>query len=363
MRFARSGPLVAAALAVAAAGLAGLGRIGVLPAMAFGGASQWHGALMVTAIGTFIAVERATVIRRPWVWSAPALSALGALALIAGAPIVVGGIVIALAAAIVVAVMARGAAATPGIAVGLMTAGAVAWLASAILLLLDRPLVSVVPWWAAFLVLTIAGERHELARILRPSRAALVAFAFPVILFALGTALTLVDLRAGTFALGVGEVAIAAWLFTRDRPPAASRANPLSRFIARSTRLAYVWLAVAGLLNALVDVPAGLPYDATLHALFTGFVLTMIFAHAPIVLPAIVGGSVTFRPAIYAPLVLLTVSVAVRVAGDLVGRTDGRAIGAVGVGLALALFAATMVSSVRSRRAESRAAVHAAGLR
>src|SRR5512141_2927059 len=76
-RFIRFGPVVLAALGVAAAGWAGLGRIAVVPALAAGGAGEWHGAIMVTAIATFIAVERATVIRRQWVWAAPALSALG----------------------------------------------------------------------------------------------------------------------------------------------------------------------------------------------------------------------------------------------------------------------------------------------
>lgn len=349
----RSAPVVAAVLTVATAGWAGLARVGLLPSPPLAGPSTWHGALMVTAIATFIAVERAAVIRRPWVWAAPVISAAGAILLIAGADNA-GALLIAASAAIIVVAMARGAAATPGIAIVLMTAGAAAWLVAALLLVTAQPLVRIVPWWSAFLVLTIAGERHELAHILRPSRRALITFAFPVVLLAIGTTLTLVDLRAGAYALGIGDIGIALWLVARDRPLAASRTHPLARFIGRTTRAAYLWLAVAGLLTVLVDVPAGLLYDAELHALFVGFVLTMIFAHAPIVLPAILGGMVEFRAVIYAPLALLTLSVAVRVASDVAGDADGRALGAAGIGIALPLFAAVMASSFRARRVQAR---------
>jgi hypothetical protein len=352
---------VIAALGVAAAGWAGLGRIAVVPALGVGGAGEWHGAVMVTAIATFIAVERATVIRRQWVWAAPMLSAVGLAAIVVGAPIEAASLVIAASAAIVVLVMARGAAATPGVAIALMSAGAVAWLVAALLFIAGTPVAHVVPWWSAFLVLTIAGERHELARMLRPSQAALMAFAFPVALYAVGTALTLVDLGAGSFAAGVAEVALAAWLIARDRPMRASRAHPLSRFIAAGTRIAYVWLAVAGLLLALGRIPAGLWYDAELHALFAGFVLTMILAHAPIILPAVTGKMVAFRGVMYAPLALLTLSVAVRIAGDLTEHPDGRAVGATGTGIALLLFAATMAAAMRPRRSGATSTVRSEG--
>lgn len=348
---------------MAAAGWAGLGRLSVVPAMTFGGAAGWHGALMVTAIATLIAVERATVVRRPWAWAAPVLSALGAIALILGAS-TIGGLLITASAAVVVVVMVRGAAATPGIAVVLMTLGAVAWLVSALLFfMLELPLASVVPWWSTFLVLTIAGERHELARVLRPSRAAALAFTPLVALCVIATAIVLVDRRAGTVLLGIAQICLALWLIVRDRPLRASLRVPLARYIGVATRLAYVWLAVAGTLNIAVDVPAGLSYDAALHALFVGFVITMILAHAPIVLPAILGGAVGFQRSLYAPLVTLSVSVAVRVAADLLGSAEGRAIGAVGVGIALPLFAVTMITSFRARRPDSAAAVRAAGLR
>jgi hypothetical protein len=57
-----------------------------------------------------------------------------------------------------------------------MGLGALTWLIGNGLWLIGWPVHRVVLWWAAFLVLTIARERLELARILRPSRASFVAF-------------------------------------------------------------------------------------------------------------------------------------------------------------------------------------------
>jgi hypothetical protein len=64
----------------------------------------------------------------------------------------------------------------------------------------------------------------------------------------------------------------------------------LTRFIAVCLRSGYGWLSVGGVLTwRFASVLAGPYYDAMLHAIFVGFVVTMIFGHAPIILPAILG--------------------------------------------------------------------------
>ncbi len=62
---------------------------------------------------------------------------------------------------------------------------------------------------------------------------------------------------------------------------------------------------------------AGPRYDAMLHAIFLGFVFSMIFAHAPIILPTITGLALPFQSAFYLHAGLLHLSLALRVAGDL----------------------------------------------
>jgi hypothetical protein len=54
-----------------------------------------------------------------------------------------------------------------------------------------------------------------------------------------------------------------------------------------------------------------------LHAIFLGFVFSMIFAHAPIILPTITGLALPFQNSFYIHAALLHISLLVRVAGDL----------------------------------------------
>ena len=62
---------------------------------------------------------------------------------------------------------------------------------------------------------------------------------------------------------------------------------------------------------------AGPSYDAMLHAIFLGFVFSMIFAHAPIILPTITGLALPFQSAFYLHVALLHLSLLLRIAGDL----------------------------------------------
>src|SRR5690606_20942175 len=54
--------------------------------------------------------------------------------------------------------------------------GAACWPIGTAFWLAGNPLHTVVPWWLAFLILTIAGERLELSRFLPPSPGAKAAF-------------------------------------------------------------------------------------------------------------------------------------------------------------------------------------------
>ena len=54
-----------------------------------------------------------------------------------------------------------------------------------------------------------------------------------------------------------------------------------------------------------------------LHSIFLGFVFSMIFAHAPIIFPAITGRTLVYRKALYAHGILLHLSVALRIGSDI----------------------------------------------
>jgi hypothetical protein len=111
---------------------------------------------------------------------------------------------------------------------------------------------------------------------------------------------------------------LSAWLFRYDVARRTVRQGGLTRFMAVCLLSGYSWLALAGALALCSPGDmAGPAYDAMVHALFVGFVFAMIFGHAPVIFPAVLGGRMIFRSRFYVHLALLHVSLAMRVVGDL----------------------------------------------
>jgi len=299
-----------------------------------------HGPLMVSGfLGTLIGLERAVALERRWTYIGPLVSALGAVLLIAGVSGWPGPLLITLGSLGLVAVFGviiRRQTALFTVTMGL---GALAWLTGNALWLAERPIYRVVLWWAGFLVLTIVGERLELSRLLRLSRASRTSFVLATGLFLAGLVLTEADLSAGTRLAGAGMAALTVWLFRYDIARRTVRQAGLSRFIAVCLLSGYVWLGVSGLLALRFGgLTAGPRYDAMLHALFLGFVFGMIFGHAPIIFPALLGWPITFRPTFYLHLALLQLSLLLRLAGDLALWSSGRLWGGLLNALVLLLF-------------------------
>ena len=130
------------------------------------------------------------------------------------------------------------------------------------------------------------------------------------------------------------------------------RQSGLTRFIAVTLLSGYVWLGAAGIL-ALGSgaVAAGGRYDAMLHAVMLGFVFSMIFGHAPIIFPAVLGIGVAYHPAFYAHVALLHVSLLLRVTGDLAPWPAARAWGGLLNGIAIVAFLANTAYSALAPRA------------
>src|SRR5690606_38266987 len=76
-------------------------------------------------------------------------------------------------------------------------------------------------------------------------------------------------------------------------------------------------------------------------AVFVEFVFSMIFGHAPIIFPAVLGVPPFYRPVFYVPLGLLHDSLVLRVAGDLAGGLAMRRWGALFGAAAIVLFLAS----------------------
>jgi hypothetical protein len=206
-----------------------------------------------------------------------------------------------------------------------MAAGSVAWLIGNLLWLSGRPVFLIVLWWAGFLILTVAGERLELGRLTRLTKRIERLFLAGAALFSAGLILSVYFPGPGTRLAGLGMLSLAAWLLRWDIARRTIRQKGLPRFAAACLLSGYIWLGTAGIL-ALINgfQAAGLLYDAMLHAVFVGFIFSMIFGHAPIIFPAIFGTTARFHATGYVYLILLHLSMLLRIAGDLAGYHQAR---------------------------------------
>ncbi len=210
--------------------------------------------------------------------------------------------------------------------------------------------VPAVPWWMGFVVLTIAGERLELSRFGPASPRARAAFAVIVAVMVIGLVGTLRSPPADAPLFAVALLALALWLMRQDIARRTVRQSGLTRYIAVCLLGGYVWLALAGALGAAGGFAAGDTLrDGALHAVFLGFVVSMIFGHAPIILPAVARVRLAYSPAFYGPLALLHLSVLARVAGDLSGAAHLVQWAAIGNGASLLLFVLTTVVAILRR--------------
>jgi hypothetical protein len=308
-----------------------------------------HGPLMVSGFfGTVIALERAVALARRWAYLGSLAAGLGAVALISGAPARVGQALLVAASVVLVASSIAIFMRQRALFTLTLVAGAGFWLLGNALWLGGMPVYDVVPCWAGFLVVTIAGERLELSRVLGPSRAATRAFVLILAALAAGIVTSVVHAQAGTLAFAAALVALAVWLVRHDVARRTVRQKGLTRFIAVCLLAGYAWLALGGavILAAGGLGPGSASYDAALHALMLGFVFSMVFGHAPVIVPAVARVQVPYHPSFYVPLALLHSSLAVRVAGDAIGSYPWRGAGGLLNAVALLAFVVVTIAAI-----------------
>ena len=285
-----------------------------------------HGPLMVAGfMGTLITLERSVAVEfmvsgwlKKLVYLPPLLSGIGGLLLLFGVQSWVGPLLMVLGSIGLVLMLLKIYLLHPVLHSAIIALGAVMLVIGNTLWLFGQPVPNVVLWWAGFLIMTIAGERLELSRLLVLSTTSRRLFLAATLLFVAGLALSHVDYALGARLAGVGMLALSLWLLRYDIAWRRIKAGGQARFIAISLLSGYVWLVVAGVLAILFGGEmSGLRYDAMLHAIFLGFTFTMIFAHAPIIFPVVLKVPSTYTPWFYSHLILLHISLILRVVGDL----------------------------------------------
>jgi hypothetical protein len=279
-----------------------------------------HGPLMVAGfLGTLIGLERAVALQRWWAYGIPVCAGLSALTALLTMPIPISASLAVVAGMLLIAVFVTLYCQYPSEHFIIMALSALAWLSGNALWLADAAFFSIVPWWVGFLVLMIAGERLELSRLRRPTALIRRAFHGCVAVILIGLVWSLFDFPTAIRISGLGFLGLAAWLLRYDMAWQSAQQSGLPRFMAVSLIAGYLWLAAGGILWIIFAqfFSAGPRYDAMLHAIFLGFVFSMIFAHAPIILPTITGLALPFQNTFYLHASLLHLSLLLRIAGDL----------------------------------------------
>ena len=309
-----------------------------------------HGPLMVVGfLGTLIGLERAVALKRWWAYGIPVLSGASALSALLAAPPQLAASLAAVASILMVAVFITLYRQYPSEHFIVMALSGLGWFVGNARWFMEGAGFVFVPWWVGFLVLMIAGERLELSRLRRPTPLIRGAFHASVAVILIGLGYSFFDFPTALRLAGVGLLLLALWLLRYDLVWQSARQAGLPRFMAICLIAGYVWLAAGGILwiGFAQFFSAGLTYDAMLHAIFLGFVFSMIFAHAPIILPTITGLRLPFQKVFYLHAGLLHLSLLLRIAGDLTQSLWLQRWGGLLNALAVLLFLVNNIRAVR----------------
>jgi hypothetical protein len=314
-----------------------------------------------------IALERAVALGKPWAFAAPACMGLGGVALISPLPLPVAGALLMAGTGIQTVIFIPLWRRRRDAAVLVQALGAVCAFGAAILFTGGATTASFLGWLVGYVVLLISGERMELARLGRSNDRAEQAVLGAGALLLVTIVLQLLFPGWAAPVLGIVLLGIVAALLNVDVASKMIRSTGLPRFSAACLMAGYVWLTVAGFILVLTANPFdGGAYDALVHSVMLGFTMSMIFAHAAVILPAVLRRPLPYHPIMYFPAVLLHVALAVRIiGGDLRGVRLVWQIGGVGNVIAVLAFALTAVvtgisASTLARRRRA-AALRAAG--
>jgi len=273
-----------------------------------------HGALMVGSfLGTLICIERSVSYHNKAALFVPLVNGLSLIFFLLAMP-KIAYIFLILGGAGLTGIYYIVYVKHKGIHILIMMAGAMCYLIGSAVLCNSSFYPAVVMWWIAFLFLTITGERLELSRfiLLKNKIKKQSVLIFLISLFIVSIFLPFHS-DLGSLLSAVSMIGSAIWLFKYDMAKHSLKKPGQSFYSGMLLITGYCWLMLTGVFFAL-GAYLGSFYDASLHAFFLGFVFMMIFAHAPVILPAVLKlGSSPFGKTLYMWYVLLNLTLIFRV--------------------------------------------------
>jgi hypothetical protein len=335
----------------------GLARLGVSTPEIYQSVSGLHSAFMISAFfGTLIGLERAVATRYWWSYLGPLFSGLAGLSLlILTQGNSVAPLLLTIASAIFTLASVMIVLKQPALFTVTLWLAATLWFCGNCLWFWSNNFWGSIPFGLSFLVLTIAGERLELTRFMKPRPLARKLFIGLMLLITFGSVRSALSGFGENDLLGFGFAGLAIWLLNFDIARKTIRQTGITRFVAACLLSGYAWLLVGGiLLTATMNTSLGnYQLDAAIHSLALGFIVSMVIGHAPIIFPAIMRVAIPYSDRMYVPLVLLHLSVAIRISGDLLSDQAIRSFGGSLNVLALLVFIINLIYQVWSGRVKS----------
>jgi len=212
-----------------------------------------------------------------------------------------------------------------------------------------------VPWWLAFLIVTIIGERVELARLAFASGSTERRITAESTALMVGLTVALYSPTVGYPLIGLALGALMVDTAWHDVARGTVRMQGLPRLAAVCMLSGYAWALVPALMW-IVAPPAfdGYGYDAGVHAITIGFVVSMLLAHAPVIIPAVARREVPYHVAMWVPFAFLQVSLLLRLlSGAREAAYPWRLGGTLGVVGVLLFVATTLTVTIRRARTAS----------
>lgn len=235
-------------------------------------------------LGTLISLERAMVMKNKFWLLVPFISGLSIPAMLwLGWPTV--GIALLLMASLgLMGIMYLQTVKHPVLYQYIMSIGAASWILGNFVLINTGLVAAAVPWWMGFLLLTIVGERLELSKFLPTPKWAKKGLLWILVLFVFSMWIPFHG--SGNLLMGFSVILISVWLLYFDMAKIASKKTDQFKYIGVGLRVGYLWLFFNGLILIFYSLHP-LYYDLFLHTFFLGFTFSMIWAHAPIILPMV----------------------------------------------------------------------------
>ncbi len=140
-----------------------------------------------------------------------------------------------------------------------------------------------IDFWSLFFIFTILGERYELIKNFKKISKISKYLIFVIILF-LPFLLKFHTLK------GIALAGLSVVFITTDIVLINLRKSDPFRFTAYCILSGYIWLIIYGLSFTIPNIN----YDLRIHSLLLGFVFSMVFAHARMILPSILKKTAKF---------------------------------------------------------------------